>query len=172
MIDFILEALRKTPWWVFALFAYLVVLGVKALKERTLPLRKIFIVPALFTIWSLYSLITKFHLNIYLSPIWGLAVLVGYFASWHLSLRIRIRADKKKHLITLPASCVPLISFLLIFSAKYFFGFLYATDPQAKFNVAFLGTDLAISGLINGIFVGKLLALIHKYKTTPHTDIS
>ncbi len=168
---FIFEILKETPWWIYGLFCYLVTLGLKATKRRTIPLKQLFLLPSIFTLWSLYSLATKFQTNIYLSTIWALSILAGYYLGWGLTRPQKLQADKKRRLIVLPGSWAPLISFLLIFSGKYFFGFTYATNPDASHSLAYLGPDIGLSGILTGIFLGKLLCIWHKYKFCEHTDL-
>ncbi len=166
------EILKGTPTWVYALFCYLTFVGLKASAPQVIALKKLFILPVIFTVWSFYTLVTKFPVTMYTSTVWSFSVLAGYYLGWYLNRPSIIQADKLKRLIALPASWVPLISFFLIFAAKYFFGYTYAMHPEAKLNFLYYGPHIALSGIISGIFIGKLLCFYHKYKFTKHTDLS
>lgn len=52
----IIAILQNTPLWVFALFAILMVLGIQALRERTLPIWRLLLTPVLFIGWGISSL--------------------------------------------------------------------------------------------------------------------
>ena len=52
----IVVILQNTPKWVFALFAVLIVLGVQALRARTLPIWRFLITPVIFIGWGVASL--------------------------------------------------------------------------------------------------------------------
>jgi hypothetical protein len=65
--------LQNTPWWVFALFALLVWLGLQALRPRTLPIWRLLITPAVFIGWGITSQVA--------SPLllvdWSVTALIG-----------------------------------------------------------------------------------------------
>lgn len=54
----ILNMLQNTPWWAFVLLALLIVLGIQALRPRTIAVWRLLIVPAAFIVWGLISLVT------------------------------------------------------------------------------------------------------------------
>src|SRR5271163_4668676 len=54
-----LGILHNTPWWVFALFGTLTVLGIQGLRPRTLPIWRVMITPLLFLGWGVESLIVQ-----------------------------------------------------------------------------------------------------------------
>jgi hypothetical protein len=55
----IVNILLNTPWWVFALFVMLVLLGVQALRPRTIPVWRLLITPGVFIVWGVISLILQ-----------------------------------------------------------------------------------------------------------------
>jgi len=48
----ILLIVRHTPVWVFAVLAVLVFFGVQALQQRTVPVWRLVIIPAVFIVWG------------------------------------------------------------------------------------------------------------------------
>ena len=166
------EILKGTPWWVYALFCYLMVLGLKASKPGIIPFKKLFILPIFFTLWSFYTLITRFQITMLTSIIWSFSILAGYYLGWYVHRSKPIQADKLKRLIAVPGSWAPLLSFLVIFSSKYFFGYTFAIHPEAKSSILYYGPCIALSGIITGFFIGKLLCFFHKFKFSTHTDLS
>jgi hypothetical protein len=165
----IIEALKGTPWWVYVLFFYLLSIGLKTLKPRVISLKKMFIIPTVFTVWTLYTMFSKFsHLSSI--AIWGISLIVAILIGWSLSRKINIQTDKKKGLIRLPGTAITLILILLIFGTKYFFGYLYATDPLAQDTPVIFISDFITSGIITGLFLGKALSLWQKYVKVSHYE--
>lgn len=171
-MELIIGILKGTPWWVYALFCYLTVLGLKAARPSVIPLKKLLIFPVIFTIWSFYSLITTFDITMLSSLTWSFSILAGYYLGWYAHRSKTIQADKTTRLIALPGSWAPLLSFPAIFSGKYFFGFTFSSHPEMRQMLAYYGPCIALSGIITGFFIGKLLCFFHKYKFCPHSDLS
>jgi hypothetical protein len=49
-MEHLFEILTHTPWWVYVLFAYILYVGITAMKLRSVPVFQLFIVPTIFTI--------------------------------------------------------------------------------------------------------------------------
>jgi hypothetical protein len=161
-----------TPLWVWALLALLVLLGVRALRSTTTPLWRAAILPAGFFVWGLSGLLASGRLTMaHLLP-WAAALASGALAGlWIASLRA-IRVDKLRHLIETPGSPLTLVLGLLIFAAKYAFGALHAVRP-ALFAAGLLPlTELAVSGVLTGMFVGRFAGLWGQYGAAPHVDLA
>ncbi|NMU93802.1 hypothetical protein HGQ98_31645 [Achromobacter ruhlandii] len=50
------EILRRTPLWVWALFAFLLYRGIRALRPRQVSVTRTFLLPVLFLVWALVSI--------------------------------------------------------------------------------------------------------------------
>jgi hypothetical protein len=172
MLVNVLEAIKGTPWWVFALFMYLMLQGTKALKYRVIPVRKIFVIPSIFLLWSLYTLATFKMGDIFDFAIWAIATSFGAMLGWMLTRSIPIKADKKKALIALPGGVMTIVLSLLIFAVKYFFGFYYATHPNAFTDPVIHGADLLTTGVIIGLFLGRACCYLKKFSATEHTELA
>lgn len=166
-----MKILLGTPWWVIALFCYLMYVGLKLGKTRLVPLKRLVFVPALFLIWSFFSLATKYPLNFFTTTCWSLSTLGGYYLGWYMLSKKPIAVDKNQKLILLPGSWLTLISFLLFFAGKYLFGATYALHPELRSSLLYTLPDIALSGIISGRQLGNLLCLIYKFKFTPHSDL-
>lgn len=159
-METIFQALKGTPWWVYLLFFYLVYIGVRALKPTTMHIGKIFIIPLIFLFWSVWDLIVRFQggtdilLYILFSGIGGIA-------GWGLMQRFELRADHQKLLVRIPGSPFILILVLVIFAVKYFFGYIEATE--GAMGSVMHSLYIIASGLITGIFVGRVLAILKKF---------
>jgi len=165
-----INALKGTPWWVYALFIYLVVVGIKTLKPQVVSLKKIFILPLIFIVWSLWTLGGKLSLALDLS-LWTGSFILGILIGWGLTRSSKIKADKKKALIRVPGGSLTFVLILVIFATKYFFGYTYATDPGASTNFSVVAADLVTSGIITGMFFGKPLCYLFKWRNSSHQDL-
>lgn len=157
----VIEALQGTPWWVYLIFLYLLWIGIKASKTRVVSLKKMFIAPVLFFIWSIYN-----YTN---SPskigICIIGIVVGGCVGWVINKRLRVRVEKDEGTMTIPGTWTTLILVMVIFAVKYYINYSYAVAPKAKMDPAFYVPDLVISGFITGMFAGRIAALWQKFRS-------
>lgn len=155
-IEFFLAALKGTPWWVYAIFVYIVILGISTLKTHTISLYKLLVFTLLFLGLSIYGLMSKAQ-GLLDVTLWSGAFCSGLIVSYFLFKDIKTTFDKEKFQLTIQGNSSLLILLLLIFFTKYFFGYSYATNIFAEHLQTLTTTDIASSGLIIGIFVGRSL---------------
>lgn len=167
----LIKILKGTPWWVFVLFGYLVLKGIEALKPRVIDLKKLFILPLVFAIWGIHSLISSKLHGATDFAIWFLAMAAGLFLGDRMTRSIPIQVDHKKQLIALEGSPATLILSVMIFATKYFFGFFYATHPTARDNWMIVSADLITSGLIIGLFFGRSIRYWRRFRGAEHMDL-
>ncbi len=164
------EILMGTPWWVYLLLIYLVFRGVKALKPQIVSVKKIFILPLIFCILSLYRLISTYQ-GFRDLIVWLFFIIIGYIVGWGLAHSLRIRIDRRKLLLRMPGSPIILVLVLLVFATRYFFGAYSAMHPDAKDNFLFHSANLLSSGFITGIFLGRFFAILKKAGKAKHTKL-
>ena len=165
------DILEGTPTWVWVLFIYLMIIGFKARKIHVVSLFKLFILPALFFILAIYYLIVNFSSDVTAIFIWIIAFGVGTVLNWIIYKNLTLQADKKKHLIKVPGTWSVLIMIILIFSIKYTFGYLLSAHPTIIHNSLFIYSFLIASGIITGLFLGKALRFLEKFRKAPHVDL-
>lgn len=170
-METILSFLKGTPFWVYLVFAYIIWMGIKAKKTHRVSLRKMVFLPLAFMTLSLYALIMKPHAVFNIS-IWITVALSGSYIGWSLTQKLRVEADKKKKQLQLPGGYTTLFLLFSIFSVKYFFGALYASNPLVKENTLINTMDILISGFITGVFVGRAFSYVKKYQAAEHIDLS
>ncbi len=166
-METITQALIHTPWWVFALFVFVVSRGVLALQTRTVAIVRLALLPAIFGVWGVYSLFELFGPNLVALGVFALALLVGAAVGAALSRHGSVRADQPKGLVEISGSPVTLILVLAIFASKYALGYWLAVDRNARTSLAFLAADAVVSGVVIGTFVGRFLGLWLRYKRAP-----
>lgn len=160
------DALKGTPWWVFALFVYLLIVGIRAMKPVSLSLKRmnLFILLVLvFAGWTIYSFISRHGVEIGKILMGISSFLVGSIVGWLIGRKAKISIDHTEKKIRLPGSILPLILILLMFGLKYFFAYTYATDPAAKESALVTAFDILSTTLIAGIFFGRFLSLFTRY---------
>jgi len=165
------NAAVNTPWWVYLLFVYLMFVGYKASKKGVVPLIKLVILPAIFFVLSLETLVSSFKISLLSFVVWFLSLFVGAVLGWLLICRQSIRVDKEKKLFELPGTWVTGIVIFLIFVVKFYFGYELSTDPELKQNTIFELSMLFFSGVFSGSFIGKLFNYLYRLKTSPHPPL-
>lgn len=158
----ITSVLFQTPWWVYAIFALLVVRGVQSLQAHTAPLMRLLIVPLIFVAWSLYSIRLRHGLSINSLSVWLLFAIMGALFGM-VFLYQRITVDKKNMQVHIPGSVYPLIFYMFFFAIKYGIAFIQTTAPQTYHDLSLWIIDLSASGFISGIFIGRFIHIWRKY---------
>jgi len=166
-MKFAWQVLIHTPIWVFPLFAYLVWLGIKAMRPRTVTIWRSLIVPAVFIVWGLSRLFSSRDFAEPLASWLGAAVvllLVGLLAAKPFEL------DHTTGEIKRPGSVVPLIRNITVFALQYTVAVIAAVDPHDATAVAIVGR--AISGGTTGYFLGRTIALLRQYFRQRKADLT
>lgn len=162
--------LKGTPWWIYVIFASILMLGIKGLKPRVISLKRLFIIPCILTAWAIYTIVQHFHSFLDLQ-VWSLFLLLGSWVGKTLVLKFPTKADKKKKLLTIEGSPFTLVLALMVFTTKYIFGLLYLIHPEVMEKPLIFLLDLITSGFIIGLFFGKGLHYFRRYKRAPHTNL-
>lgn len=150
-----------TPWWVFVIFLYLMMIGIKAAHPRTLPVQQLFILPALFFAASVIWLYHRLHGHIAFFGFWVVGIGLGALLGHWLVRKWTVHADRAKQILSIPGSYTILFLVFAIFIVRYFFGYQYSVHPERASHL-FL-PDALISGIILGIFIGRSYSLYRKY---------
>jgi hypothetical protein len=144
---------------VFALLAYLVWQGLKAMQPRTTPIWRALIVPAVFIVWGVSRIGLGHQGNIWPLVAWIAAALallpVGLLTPRPFEL------DHASGEIIRPGSVVPLIRNVTIFALQYVVAVIIVVDPDGRTAAAVTGR--AISGATAGYFIGSTIALLRAY---------
>jgi hypothetical protein len=154
--------LLNTPWWVFALFALLVALGVQALRRRTVAVGRLVIIPIVFFIWGLGTLATRSAGSPLLILDWLAAGTIGLAIAWQTIRLHNVTIDRRRGVADVPGTAVPLVRNLVIFIAKYCLAAAMAIVPAWRADL--LPLDIALSGLMAGFFIGWLVRFTLKYR--------
>jgi hypothetical protein len=156
--------LSHVPWWVAPLLALLIWRGWQASRTRTMPLRTVFIGPAIFIGWGVASLVIRAAGAPVLAAVWLSAALAGGALALS-TLRLAVQADRARGLISLPGSFSPMLRYLGIFAAKFLLAAWSAIVPAMRQELAFW--DIGVSGVSAGYFIGWLIVVLRQYRRAP-----
>jgi len=150
-MDFAIAVVTHTPWWVFAILAYLIWMGVKGFQPRSMPLARVFITPAVFIVWGVVGAAGR-HLPAALNAAaWIGGAVVGAIPGVLTSPR-RVELNRSLNLVHFEGSLFPLVRNLTIFALRYGLGVATATSHGDDPSLAIVAT--AVSGLSAGYFLG------------------
>lgn len=159
----ILDILRGTPIWVYALFAYLLWMGVWRLRTRIRSVQSTWIAPVLFIAWGLSGLAGRE------GPL--SSTLTWWIAGAALGVAIGYRiepapsVDRATGAIRQPGSAIPLLRNLILFGAHYLLHVAAAIGLGAAAHL--LSWDVAVSGLSAGYFVGWSVLFTRAWRAAP-----
>ncbi|WP_027545533.1 DUF6622 family protein [Bradyrhizobium sp. WSM2254] len=159
-MTFAYQVLVHTPLWVFALFAYLVWQGIKAMQPRTTSIWRALIVPVVFIVWGM-SRIGFGHRD----SVWPL---VAWIAAALALLPLGVLTprpfdvDHTTGQIIRPGSAFALIRNLIVFALQYAVGVISAIDASDRALAIIIGR--AISGATACYFIGSTIALLIAYR--------
>ena len=165
-MKFAWQILTHTPIWAFVLLAYLVWIGIKAMRPRTVTIWRSLIVPAVFIVWGLSRLLSRQDFAAPLIAWLGAAavlLVVGLLTARPLELD-HITGEIKR-----PGGVMPLIRNVTVFALQYTVAVIAAVDPHDATTVAIVGR--AISGGTTGYFLGRTVALLRQYWTQRKEDL-
>ncbi|WP_312242577.1 DUF6622 family protein [Pantoea sp.] len=157
------QFLGHTPAWVFVLFVYLVIRGIKARRPREVSLRNLALLPSIMLVLGLAEIFRRFGINAAVLLAWLLTFSCGALAGWRLLKKLVFQVDRQRGVIYRQPdySVLPLI--LATFFAKYALGAASAIYPTLLTNNTFGMAEGGIYGLFAGIFVGKFARYWRRY---------
>jgi hypothetical protein len=166
-VTFTYQVLVHTPLWVFALFAYLVWQGIKAMQPRRTPIWRALIVPVVFIVWGV-SRIGFGHQD-------GTWPLIAWIAAALVLLPLGVLTprpfdvDHTTGEIIRPGSAFALVRNLVVFSLQYTVSVITAINAGDR-ALAFIA-GRAISGATAGYFIGSTIALLIAYRRKSAADV-
>ncbi|MEP7043083.1 MAG: DUF6622 family protein [Dokdonella sp.] len=163
----IVEILHHTPVWVFALFAYLVWIGLSRLQPCVRDVRRVYIVPVVFIVWGLSGLMQRADVLPHAGSNWLFGAALG--ALLGLLLQQRMQVDHVRGRVLQPASVVPLMRNLAIFGSHYLLNVAAALNPRSSGDI--LSWDVFVSGLGAGYFIGWAIRFALAYRAAPQTNL-
>lgn len=150
-----MQALTNTPYWVWILFAALLITGLQSSKTRELWLLPYFLLPLLIFA-SLFTLLKLPNPSLAWS-VWALAYLSGAIAGYTLQGRWILQRNGWR--IRLKGEWLTLTMMMVIFGANFANGLLSAISPSLLATPIFLILFATATGLSSGSFLGRSLRI-------------
>ncbi len=163
-MDEILIALKYTPVWVYLLFIYLLIVGIKSLKTTRNHILKLAILPALFTGMWIQTLLSDVGISRMTLSVALLALIVGAMIGWVMVWRTKIEVEPRRFILEIPGNWQNLSTILLIFCVKYYYGYELARDPNSITLTQFEVTMFLVTGVCTGLFIGKFANFLYRIK--------
>ncbi len=155
----VMMLLTRTPWWVYAILVYVIIVGVKTLKTHTVELPKMFIVPVILLFGLHYKLLLSGD-SAQIGLFIGLLA-CGFVGGWLVANQVPIKIFRHLKAIELPGTYTTALLLWSFFVAKYLLGYFKATDPA---NLALYSTlDLGVRGPVLGCLWGRSCRFVQKY---------
>ena len=168
----ILEIVKRTPTWVWGLFAALLALGISQLRDQQPSLRRVTLVPIGMMVFGLYGLWSAFGSSPQIAAvmlIWLAATLLVSGAMLFLPVRSKARFEAATAQFSVPGSAVPLVLILGIFLTKYLAGVELGMNPSVARDASFALPIGLLYGAFNGLFAARALRLIRLARlAAPH----
>jgi hypothetical protein len=156
-----LDILRGTPLWVYAVFFIVTYYGVIACFKNHESKRSLQITPVIFVAISLASLKLSQGVVIPLS-VYALGLLVG----WLLALRFysyqNVERDGER--LVLGGTIKVLMVYWCFFAWRYYSGYQATMHPELADDMSAAAWSVLGAGLINGLIVGRCLRLLRFFK--------
>ncbi len=158
-----LQLLNGIPFFVWPIFAILLIGGLKARKTNHVPLLLLLLIPTFFLGWSVMTFFGR-YLNSPLALLfWVICLGMGFFIGYFNIQKMDLSFNKKKRAVQMPGSWLPLILSMSVFTAKLSSGMIraVAADPQPTTVILILELFATI---IMGIFLGRGLSCFIRYR--------
>jgi uncharacterized membrane protein YfcA len=166
-----LMLIKNTPTWVWILLIFLILRGIKALQDREMRPDRLFLLPIVFFVWSVYAVLleTTFQASALLALAVG--IVTGIAVGWVLwCSQPRLRTKPGTDLVINPGSPFILVLILITFCTKFALSATLATHPPLLYSFSFNLLFGFVSGLLDGIFWGRTLNLFVPYYQNRQTN--
>lgn len=171
MIHNIFQIFSHTPVLVYFILGYLLFIGLRARKPRTISLYTQALFASIFLGISIHNLIGINNSKIYSAPLWLVCISIGGLIGWRIVRKWVLKFDREKKLVSLPGTWSTFIILMALFSTKYFVGVKTTLDPALKNHPPFCLTFLSIFACFTGIFLGRFLNYCHKLYKSENTSL-
>ncbi len=155
--------LSHTPGYVWVILGFLLYRGITASATRERDFKNVFIIPVLMLGLSLQGIDHSVGLHSMAPWFWLGGAAIATSLVLKFSDARAVTAHPQRGSITVRASWLPLAMMLAVFVCKYVVAVSLATHPQYSSATGFMVIVCAAYGLVNGVFIGKLLLAARAY---------
>ena len=156
----LLEILRRTPPWVFALFAVLVWFGLLQTRTRQVTLARVTVLPLVLIGLSLSGLTGTFGANPYALAAWLAAVLIAVLLNRAVKWPRKVAYAAATRSFPVQGSWLPLAVMMLIFFTRYAVSVALAMQPGLATTPSLPAAVGFAYGLMSGAFLARALRIL------------
>lgn len=153
LITFLTEVVKRTPVYAWVILAVLIMRGLSASKDNVLSLSRMLIFPAVFLIWGLEGVITRFAFPEGSILTYGVLAAVGTLVGYALYDRFR-HCYQKDGVIYRSGTYMPLVVMMLNFIVKYAMNIAMSINPGLYGSIGFNLFYAVICGCLEGVAIG------------------
>lgn len=154
----LIEILSHTPLWVFGLFIFLLLLGLRQSRSRSVKTHMIFLLPLGMLALSVTGLISSFGTSLLPILLWSLSLSLLLYLNFRFFPVRGAQHDKVQNKYQMQGSWTPLALMMAIFFTKYFVGVASALKPDLLVSLQFIVMLSVLYGIFSGIFMGRALS--------------
>jgi len=145
------DIIRHTPIWVWPLLLYVMTMTLRATRDRTVGLARLFAIPALFIVWGVSGLLMRQSIGLGLGLDWLAMAAIGAGLASCVGRPVLLAVDRERAQVTLAGSWAPFVRVTAIIAARYSLGVTMAVRPDLRGALAW--ADAAVSGFSVGYFL-------------------
>lgn len=152
----IIMFLTGTPWYVYVILVYLIIVGIKAINGRSVSIIKLALLPMLFMFMSIHELLHGHASNgLVQLAAWSVSFLVGaLILGWLPYQKLGVEGGDKPYTVYVPGNWFTLMLISITFIIKYSIAAMIAM--QYEFSMMGWYSLLCLSGFLTGSFAGRL----------------
>ncbi|EJE99372.1 DUF6622 family protein [Liquorilactobacillus mali] len=162
ILKIIFQIIHNTPFWVWLVLLILIKRGSALLAESQVSLGRSCIMPAVFIIWGLDTIVNRFGNPNVLLNFYVVSLIPGFFLSYFLYRNKKFYI--RNTVLVCEGSIIPLVIMLLNFLVKYTLNVLLATRPMLYNDFQFNILYGCICGFTIGLFFGGIYKTIQAKK--------
>lgn len=151
----ILQIIRDTPVWVFAVLLVIGYLGYSQSKPRTVKRTRIYVLPCLMVLLSIHGVTSAFGLTALAGTAWLLGVVVAFWPSFTLLSPRGVVYHEDTRSFSFPGSWLPLGLFGVVFCIKYSIGGMLAHHYPMVETPQFVAVASFLYGCCTGVFFAR-----------------
>ena len=167
----VIEIIRRTPVWVWAILAALIVLGLTQMRDRLVSRTRLMVTPIGLGLYSLSGAASMFGARPPIVAAWIAGLALAIAANRVLLWPRDARPDGRGN-FAVPGSAWPLVLMMAIFVLRYVGAVSLAFRPAwAQEPVFSLGLALAY-GTLSGLFTARALRILGSARAEPALGVA
>lgn len=155
----LIEVLKRTPPWVFALFFVLLGLGLAYSRARRVSPGRAVAVPVVLFFFSVFGVLSAFRASPAALLAWVAAFLTAGSATRLLGYPRGVTFDRETRRLSIPGSWAPLALYMTLYFTKYGVAVALARNAGLAASPSFSVPVGAIYGCFSGVFFAASVSL-------------